>query len=73
MQHVTPLSKTMDSLSPSTNELRLSPMLYDDSKTNHNRLIRQFPDSIVASLFHFVLRDYLQVNESKTEIPSMKF
>ena len=63
----------MDSVNTYTNQVRMSQMVYNDSVTNYNRLIRQFPDSIVASLFHFVLRDYLQVNESKTEIPSMKF
>ena len=66
-------TKTMDSVNTYTNQVRMSQMVYNDSVTNYNRLIRQFPDSIVASLFHFVLRDYLQVNESKTEIPSMKF
>ena len=51
----------------------MSQMVYNDSVTKFNQLIRQFPDSIVASLFHFVPRDYLQVNEQKTEMPSMKF
>ena len=35
-------------------------------------LARQSPASVVASLFHFTPREYLQVNEQKTEIPSMK-
>ena len=48
-------------------------MVYNDSVTKFNQLIRQFPDSIVASLFKFVPREYLQVNESKAEMPSMKF
>lgn len=64
--------KTMSSVDNYTNQVRMSQMVYNDSVTNYNRLIRQFPDSIVASLFHFVQRDYLQVNEAKSEIPSMK-
>ena len=67
------VSKTMDSINMYTNQVRTSQMVYNDSVTNYNRLIRQFPDSIVASLFHFLQRDYLQVSEGKTEIPSMKF
>lgn len=66
-------SKTMDSVNTYTQQVRMSQMVYNDSVTNYNRLIRQFPDSIVASLFHFAQRDYLQVNESKAEMPSMKF
>ena len=65
--------KTMDSVNMYTNQVRMSQMVYNDSVTKFNQLIRQFPDSIVASLFHFVPREYLQVNEQKTEMPSMKF
>ena len=65
--------KTMDSVNTYTNQVRMSQMVYNDSVTNYNRPIRQFPDSIVASLFHFTQRDYLQVSEGKTEMPSMKF
>ncbi|MBR1538793.1 MAG: LemA family protein [Bacteroidales bacterium] len=65
--------KTMDSVNTYTDQVRMSQMVYNDSVTKFNQLIRQFPDSIVASLFHFVARDYLQVNEGKAEIPSMKF
>ena len=65
-------NKTMDSINTYTNQVRMSQMVYNDSVTKFNQLIRQFPDSIVASLFHFVPREYLQVNESKAEIPSMR-
>ena len=66
-------NKTMDSVNTYTNQVRMSQMVYNDSVTNYNRLIRQFPDSIVASMFHFNQRDYLQVSEGKEEMPSMKF
>ena len=65
--------KTMDSVNTYTDQVRMSQMVYNDSVTKFNQLIRQFPDSIVASLFHFVPREYLQVNEQKAEMPSMKF
>ena len=65
--------KTMDAVNTYTNQVRMSQMVYNDSVTKFNQLIRQFPDSIVASLFRFVQREYLQVNEQKAEMPSMKF
>ena len=37
-----------------------------------NKLIRQIPDSIVASLFGFKVREYLKTEEQKTQMPSLK-
>ncbi len=64
--------KTMDSVNTYQNQVRMSQMVYNDSVTKYNQLIRQFPDSIVASLFHFTPREYLEQNQEKAEMPSMK-
>jgi LemA protein len=64
--------KTMDSVNTYQNQVRMSQMVYNDAVTKFNQLIRQFPDSIVASLFHFVPREYLEQNQEKAEMPSMK-
>ena len=64
--------KTMDSVNTYQDQVRMSQMVYNDSVTKFNQLIRQFPDSIVASLFHFIPRDYLKVETGKEEMPSMK-
>ena len=64
--------KTMDSVNTYQNQVRMSQMVYNDSVTKFNPLIRQFPDSIVASLFHFTPREYLEQNQDKAEMPSMK-
>ena len=64
--------KTMDSVTTYQNQVRMSQMVYNDSVTKFNQLIRQFPDSIVASLFHFTPREYLEQNQDKAEMPSMK-
>ena len=64
--------KTMDSVNTYQNQVRMSQMVYNDSVTKFNQLIRQFPDSIVASLFHFTPREYLEQNQEKAEMPSMK-
>ena len=54
-----------------TNQVRTSKMVYNDTATNYNKLIRQIPDSIVASLFGFKVRDYLKTEEQKTGMPSL--
>ena len=64
--------KTMDSVNTYQTQVRMSQMVYNDSVTKYNQLIRQVPDSIVASLFHFTPREYLEQNQDKAEMPSMK-
>lgn len=64
--------KTMDSVNTYENQVRLSRMTYNDTVTKYNRLVRQFPDSIAASLFKFAEKDYLAEPEGKTDMPSMK-
>ena len=63
----------MDSVNVYENQVRTSRMVYNDSVTTYNNIVRQFPDSFVASLLKFQQRDYLQEPQGKTEMPSMKF
>lgn len=65
-------AKAMDSVNVYENQVRTSRMLYNDTVTKYNRAVRQFPDSIAASLLHFAVKDYLQEPAGKTEMPSMK-
>ena len=45
--------------------VRMSRMVYNDTATKMNRMVRQWPSSIVASLLHFDIKDYLKVDEEK--------
>ena len=64
--------KAMDAVDKYTNMVRTSKMVYNDTATKYNKIIRQIPDSIVASLFGFKGRDYLKTEDKKTEMPSLK-
>lgn len=64
-------AKTMDSLNNYENQVRMSRMVFNDSVTKYNRIVRQFPDSIVASILKFPLREYLREVESKRELPEI--
>lgn len=64
-------SKTMDGLNNYENQVRMSRMVFNDSVTKYNRIVRQFPDSIVASILKFPLREYLKEVESKRELPEI--
>ena len=65
-------SKAMDSVNTYENQVRMSRMVYNDSVTVYNRIIRQIPDSLVAGILHFAERKYLEVEQQKTAMPSMK-
>ena len=65
-------AKAMDAVDKYTNMVRTSKMVYNDTATKYNKMIRQIPDSFVASLFGFKTRDYLKTEEKKTEMPSLK-
>ena len=45
--------------------VRMSRMIYNDTATKMNRMVRQWPSSIVASMLHFDQKDYLKVDEEK--------
>jgi len=52
--------------------VRLSRMVYNDTATKMNRMVRQWPSSIVASMLHFEVKDYLKVDdEKKRDYPNL--
>lgn len=45
--------------------VRMSRMVYNDTATKMNRMVRQWPSSIVASMLNFAPKDYLKVDDEK--------
>ena len=46
-------------------KVRLSRMVYNDTATKMNRMVRQWPSSMVASILHFAEKEYLKVDDEK--------
>lgn len=65
-------AKTMDRVNQYEGMVRQSRLIYNDSVTKLNREIRIFPTSLIAGMMGFVKRDYLEANETKADMPSMK-
>lgn len=65
-------SKTMDSVNTYENQVRMSRMVYNDTVTRFNNVIRQIPSNIVASILGYKAKDYLVENVGKSEMPNMK-
>ncbi len=64
--------KTMDSVNAYEEMVRKSRLIYNDSVTKLNRQIRMFPTSIVAGMLRISSRDYLEADDKKADMPSMK-
>ena len=62
---------TMASMNEYEEKVRKSRMVYNDSVTKMNRMVRQFPSSLVAALLHFGLREYLEVEDKKKDYPQI--
>ena len=53
--------------------VRMSRMVYNDTATKMNRMVRQWPSSIVASMLNFGQKDYLTVDdEKKKDYPDLE-
>ena len=52
--------------------VRLARMTYNDTVTKFNRVVRQFPTSLIAGLLGFPVKDYLQTEDMKKDMPDMK-
>ena len=65
-------AKAQDGQTKYEENVRISRMVYNDTATKMNRMVRQWPSSIVASMLHFDVKDYLKVdNEQKKEYPNL--
>ena len=60
-------------ISGTENRLAVARKDYNDSVKVINATIRTFPMSIIAGMSGIKSREYFQVEESKTEVPQVKF
>lgn len=60
---------TMNNVDKYENNVRQARMVFNDTVLKYNRLVQQFPSSIVAGIFGFSTKEYFQQTESKAEMP----
>ena len=63
--------KTMDEVKNYEEKVRISRMVYNDTVTKYNRLVRSMPGSFLAGGLGFGPRDYLQDDPGKAGMPVM--
>ena len=57
--------EAMEGMKQYEENVRTSRMVYNDTATKMNRMVRQWPSSIVASMLHFDQKEYLKVDEEQ--------
>lgn len=62
-----------DEIAGTENRLAVARKDYNDSVKTINATIRTFPTSIIASISGIKSREYFQVDETKKEVPQVKF
>lgn len=57
--------EAMNGMKQYEENVRMSRMVYNDTATKMNQMVRQWPSSMVASMLHFTEKEYLKVDEEK--------
>jgi LemA protein len=55
------------------NKIAYARGFYNDIVANYNAQLQQFPSNMVASNFHFQLKEFLKVPDQEKEAPEVKF
>ncbi len=63
----------MNSINNYEKDVKTAKMVFNDTITKWNRLVRSFPSSIAAMIFGFKPKGYLQTPEEKQEYPDLEF
>ncbi|GMR69712.1 LemA family protein [Aerococcus viridans] len=60
---------TMNSVNTYENNVRQSRMVFNDTVTKYNRLIKTFPNSVIAGFTGFTPEEYFENSVEKAEMP----
>lgn len=63
--------ETMSGINKYEDNVRYSRMIYNDTVTKFNRVIRSFPASLIAGMLGFATREYLAADEAKSQMPDL--
>ena len=65
--------ETMQSINKYENTVRTSRMVFNDTVTIYNRKVKQFPSSLVASVLGYRAEQYLEMDDSKSDMPNLEY
>lgn len=65
--------KAMNSIENYEENVRTSRMVFNDTVTKWNRMVKQIPSNIVASIFGYSEKEYLETNQETASMPDLEF
>jgi LemA protein len=65
--------RLQDELAGTENRLAVARKRYNDAVRAFNTTVKRFPTNFIASLFGFEARDYFEVPEEATAVPTVEF
>ena len=69
----TSFTQLAEELSESENKIAYARQFYNDSVMSLNTSIQSFPSNILAGMFGFGTRTYLEIDEVSAEVPQVRF
>lgn len=60
-------------LSDIEGKIAVSRQFYNDTAMKYNEYVMHFPSNLIASLFHFGLKKYFEIEEADRAVPQVKF
>ncbi|MDD7761092.1 MAG: LemA family protein [Firmicutes bacterium] len=61
----------MGSINGYENQVRMARMVYNDTTTKYNQVVKSIPSSIFAPMFGFKAEDYIETPTEKTDMPDL--
>jgi len=65
--------RLQEELSATENKIAFARQFYNDVVMDYNATIQQFPQTIIASMFNFKVRDFFTAPAEEKEAPKVKF
>ncbi len=62
-----------EELTTTENKIAYSRQFYNDSVLKYDTKRQSFPNNIIAGMFHFIDKDYYEVEEAAREVPKVDF
>ena len=60
-------------LSDIEGKIAVSRQFYNDTAMRYNEYVMHFPSNLIASMFHFGMRRYFEIEEGDRAVPQVKF
>ncbi len=65
--------RLQEELTATENKISFARQFYNDIVMDYNTMLQTFPQSIIASMFNFTVREFFEAPAAEREVPKVKF